>query len=870
MLMKRLCMNLSFIFILAGGTVQSQVRPLVVDAGTDQTLEPNQPFVLQASVLNKEEHYSQTNSTPLSLGNSTSSIMEVSRAAADMKASGIVSLTVNIKVLRAADLRITLIAPDGSSTVVSEGYGLTGSNYENTTFSDESTVPISSAQPPYRGSFHPANSFSNTLKGPVNGTWRLRIVHKTLPSGMPIDTLKSWTLKFRNGVSFSWQPSAALNDSDKTRAIGIAKKSTLYTFTATDMHGFTASDSVKVFVVRKNAIIQQPADQYVLENARFSVRSLYEDNIAYQWYFNDNINGWQPVPHEFFYRGADSNTLEVLDCENRGAGRRFKCVVTDLMMDSSIESEEAACTYFAMSQGKGFEGGINRIGFLQEPEDMKRSRKQWQRLVTFPYEHWENLSDGSFFEGTDKAALTILQEERAYFHYIYRLTLTDETGYVSYGKELGVLSVESSPDFTRHAGESYQGHLDLNGWAGQHSTYTFLWEYHDGDSWKPLLPDHPDISANDLNFYIPLVRRYMNGYQFRCTVTDGATFAATTLPFKATVLFNTPQFRVDFVSPLCVGTSKFPSQKGISISVITNENDWGYTVQMEVDKGDGKGFVPAAPALSAADNNPVFDSVPVHFRLLTFANGNIVMYYELDYAGEENRDDLYRLKMIINKEVYYSEEVKLKFEDPYSVVEYPQDQAVQPGDTAEFRCLMEGSVLPLWEEFDGAAWNGVVSDSTHQLSYNSVYTGEYPGIASTLRVVAGKSRKDVTKFRVVSDIRCYTDAPTDTLPEVTLTVVKKGGQKRTGSFAAEKDTEIRVYPNPAKEKLGIRISVAENTVVSLQLLNLLGEPVKTEKVDLQQGEHSLEIPIAGLPAGVYLLEAGFGNSKERIKVVKEN
>ena len=86
-----------------------------------------------------------------------------------------------------SDLFITLIAPDGTTSVLSANEGGSGNNFgiacspdgNRTTFDDDSTNLLSSGAPPFLGTFQPDSSFT-VFEGKsgtsVNGTWQLHAV----------------------------------------------------------------------------------------------------------------------------------------------------------------------------------------------------------------------------------------------------------------------------------------------------------------------------------------------------------------------------------------------------------------------------------------------------------------------------------------------------------------------------------------------------------------------------------------------------------------------------------------------------------------------------------------------------------------------
>jgi hypothetical protein len=63
---------------------------------------------------------------------------------------------------------------------------------------------------------------------------------------------------------------------------------------------------------------------------------------------------------------------------------------------------------------------------------------------------------------------------------------------------------------------------------------------------------------------------------------------------------------------------------------------------------------------------------------------------------------------------------------------------------------------------------------------------------------------------------------------------------------------VALYPNPATERTTLRFTQATSGATELVLLNQLGQVVNQQAQVLAAGAHSLELPVAQLPAGLYL------------------
>lgn len=154
-----------------------------------------------------------------------------------------------------SDLDINIIAPDGSTIVLTSDNGHSGDDYINTYFSNTGT-PItvaaaftsgSASYAPFTGYFQPEQPFS-LLTGSANGNWALKVVDD---ASIDFGTLKKWTLlyaKEANTVTYSWSPSSGLSANNIKSPVANPTATTTYTLTVTDAYGCTATDNITINV----------------------------------------------------------------------------------------------------------------------------------------------------------------------------------------------------------------------------------------------------------------------------------------------------------------------------------------------------------------------------------------------------------------------------------------------------------------------------------------------------------------------------------------------------------------------------------------------------------------------------------------------
>ena len=101
-----------------------------------------------------------------------------------------------------SDLLLELVAPDGTTSILSANNGGAGQNYgtncspdsARTFFDDDATIPISAGFAPFTGTYRPDEPlavFSGKSGTNVNGTWQLHVVDQ---AAIDVGTIECWSL----------------------------------------------------------------------------------------------------------------------------------------------------------------------------------------------------------------------------------------------------------------------------------------------------------------------------------------------------------------------------------------------------------------------------------------------------------------------------------------------------------------------------------------------------------------------------------------------------------------------------------------------------------------------------------------------------
>src|SRR3989440_339956 len=88
-----------------------------------------------------------------------------------------------------SDLKIELIAPDGTTVVLVDRRGGSGNNFTNPVLSDTASQAIASASAPFTGTYRPEQPLSTFDGHPVAGTWQLKVSDE---SASDIGVIKAW------------------------------------------------------------------------------------------------------------------------------------------------------------------------------------------------------------------------------------------------------------------------------------------------------------------------------------------------------------------------------------------------------------------------------------------------------------------------------------------------------------------------------------------------------------------------------------------------------------------------------------------------------------------------------------------------------
>jgi len=171
------------------------------------------------------------------------------------RASDVISVTIDsLSHSWVSDLRIELIAPDGSVILLANRAGGPGDHFIRTRFQATGTA-IAGGSAPFTGNYTPQESFS-LLSGSAAGTWGLRV--KDL-NGQDTGTLWKWSIELSgiNISSYCWTPATGLSTSNIPDPVCHILSTTAYTVTVSTSEGCTGTATTTVPVVELVSNVQK-------------------------------------------------------------------------------------------------------------------------------------------------------------------------------------------------------------------------------------------------------------------------------------------------------------------------------------------------------------------------------------------------------------------------------------------------------------------------------------------------------------------------------------------------------------------------------------------------------------------------------------
>jgi hypothetical protein len=78
-----------------------------------------------------------------------------------------------------------------------------------------------------------------------------------------------------------------------------------------------------------------------------------------------------------------------------------------------------------------------------------------------------------------------------------------------------------------------------------------------------------------------------------------------------------------------------------------------------------------------------------------------------------------------------------------------------------------------------------------------------------------------------------------------------------------------IYPNPATNQAIVKLNLPGSSMVSVQIMNSIGEAVRNVQAQGQSGINTIQVNLNGMASGIYLVTIKAGDASTTKKLVIE-
>ena len=231
------------------------------------------------------------------------------------------------------NLNISLMAPDGTEMLLSNGTGLSGNTLSQTCFSPAGNTPLSAAISPYSGLFQAEGDWTVFNGVPLNGAWSLLIDDPLTDSLSGLIGSWSVTLRKENEFTFEWSPNLSISCTDCPAPFISPLMDQSYYVNIEDSYGCIRQDSFFVSVL--------PLDEAPIvscEVTDFGELTFNWDAITGMVSYEVNVNegGWQLANQNLSHTINGLTDGEVVTIKVRGIPLNSEICKTSIATASCI------------------------------------------------------------------------------------------------------------------------------------------------------------------------------------------------------------------------------------------------------------------------------------------------------------------------------------------------------------------------------------------------------------------------------------------------------------------------------------------------------------------------------------------------------
>ncbi len=253
--------------------------------------------------------------------------------------------------------------------------------------------------------------------------------------------------------------------------------------------------------------------------------------------------------------------------------------------------------------------------------------------------------------------------------------------------------------------------------------------------------------------------------------------------------------------------------------------------------GDGSYVVIGSPY---ANYNGLYSGAVKSYTLCTFTYAEIYTEDTCDFISPSGKrianNGTFRDTLMNHKGCDSVITIHLNLKNKELIDLQPENKSVLIGDTVVFVTkTMEGNYQ--WQKDTGSGFENIAD------------TMNYAGMdRDTLRVFAYQNSIESVRYRCI----VRKGACADTSREVSITLLPSSEY-----FSQEWSERIMLFPNPANEKLNIKLEKTVDDPISIKVFNNMG----SELLDFTSGQSSIDIATSGFSNGMYFIQVGLNNGK---------
>ncbi len=228
------------------------------------------------------------------------------------------------------DLDFYLVSPGGQILELTTDNGQNGMNYTGTCFTPTATTLISSPGPaapasaaPFTGNWLPEGPWADLWdsQNPTNGTWKLQATDDQITFA---GSLLDWAITFEPSyeIHYAWSPAAGLDCIDCPKVVATPTLPTVYTITATDSYGCSATDQI---AITPQTELAAPAVTCAGETSTTLTFGWTAVGGAAGYEINLNGTGWVPANGNLTHTATAVPPGTTLNIQMRGISTAAAC-----------------------------------------------------------------------------------------------------------------------------------------------------------------------------------------------------------------------------------------------------------------------------------------------------------------------------------------------------------------------------------------------------------------------------------------------------------------------------------------------------------------------------------------------------------------